>query len=46
MTRGVPVRVFEASWMRIEEYLRRDDRIVLPAGSTEVRALLKDGWLR
>jgi hypothetical protein len=30
------VRVFDASnWMQIKEYLRRDDRVVLPTGSTE-----------
>jgi creatinine amidohydrolase len=29
------LRVFDANWMQIEEYLRRDDRVVLPPGSTE-----------
>lgn len=29
------VRVFDANWMQIEEYLRRDHRVVLPTGSTE-----------
>src|SRR5215831_17510493 len=43
MTRGVPVRVFEANWMQIEEYLRRDDRIVLPTGSTEQHGYLSLG---
>ncbi len=28
------VRLFETNWMQIEEYLRRDDRVVLPTGST------------
>jgi creatinine amidohydrolase len=43
MTPGVPVRVFEANWMQIEEYLRRDDRIVLPTGSTEQHGYLSLG---
>jgi hypothetical protein len=34
----VPVRLFHTNWMQIEEYLRRDDRVV--------RALLENGWLR
>ena len=29
------VRVFDANWMQIEEYLSRDDRIVLPTGEVE-----------
>jgi hypothetical protein len=37
------VRVFNANWMQIEEYLRRDDRIVLPAGSTEQHGCLSLG---
>jgi hypothetical protein len=32
------VRLSDANWMQMEEYLRRD------AGVAEVRALLKDGW--
>jgi creatinine amidohydrolase len=43
MTPGVPVRVFEANWMQIEEYLRQDDRIVLPTGSTEQHGYLSLG---
>jgi len=43
MTSGVPVRVFEANWMQIEEYLQRDDRIVLPTGSTEQHGYLSLG---
>jgi creatinine amidohydrolase len=35
--------VFEANWMQIEEYLRRDDRIVLPTGSTEQHGYLSLG---
>jgi hypothetical protein len=31
----VRVRLFDDNWMQIEEYLRRDDRAVLPTGSTE-----------
>jgi creatinine amidohydrolase len=34
------VRVGEANWFRLEEYLRGDDRIVLPLGSTEQHAYL------
>jgi hypothetical protein len=32
------VRVAELNWMQLEAYLERDDRIVLPVGSTQ--------WLR
>jgi len=28
----------ELNWMQLEEYLERDDRIVLPLGSTEQHA--------
>jgi creatinine amidohydrolase len=35
----VRVRLFDTNWMQIEDYLRRDDRVVLPTGS-------KHGWLR
>jgi creatinine amidohydrolase len=37
------VRLFDANWMQIEEYLRRDDRIVLPTGSTEQHGFLSLG---
>jgi creatinine amidohydrolase len=37
------VRVFDANWMQIEEYLKRDDRIVLPTGSTEQHGFLSLG---
>jgi creatinine amidohydrolase len=37
------VRVFDANWMQIEEYLKRDDRIVLPTGSTEQHGYLSLG---
>jgi creatinine amidohydrolase len=34
------VRVAELNWMQLEAYLERDDRIVLPVGSTEQHAYL------
>jgi len=34
------VRVADLNWMQLEEYLRRDDRMVLPLGSTEQHAYL------
>jgi creatinine amidohydrolase len=34
------VRVRELNWMQLEAYLERDDRIVLPVGSTEQHAFL------
>jgi creatinine amidohydrolase len=34
------VRLADRNWMQVEEYLRSDDRIVLPAGSTEQHAYL------
>jgi creatinine amidohydrolase len=37
------VRLFDTNWMQIEEYLRRDDRIVLPTGSTEQHGFLSLG---
>ena len=37
------MRVFDANWMQIEEYLGRDDRIVLPTGSTEQHGYLSLG---
>ncbi len=37
------MRVFDANWMQIEEYLRRDDRVVLPTGSTEQHGYLSLG---
>jgi creatinine amidohydrolase len=37
------VRLFDANWMQIEEYLGRDDRIVLPTGSTEQHGFLSLG---
>jgi creatinine amidohydrolase len=34
------VRVRDLNWMQLDEYLRKDDRIVLPVGSTEQHAYL------
>jgi creatinine amidohydrolase len=34
------VRLRDLNWMQLEEYLARDDRIVLPVGSTEQHAYL------
>jgi creatinine amidohydrolase len=34
------MRIRDANWMQVEEYLRDDDRIVLPVGSTEQHAYL------
>jgi creatinine amidohydrolase len=34
------MRVRDLNWMQLEEYLSRDDRIVLPIGSTEQHAYL------
>jgi creatinine amidohydrolase len=33
-------RIRDLNWMQLEEYLERDDRIVLPLGSTEQHAYL------
>jgi creatinine amidohydrolase len=37
------VRLHDMTWMQVEEYLRSDDRIVLPLGSTEQHAHLSLG---
>src|SRR2546430_14058933 len=34
------MRISEMNWMMVEKYLRRDDRCVLPLGSTEQHAYL------
>src|SRR5437016_12747184 len=34
------MRVSEMNWMMVEEYLKRDDRALLPLGSTEQHAYL------
>jgi len=37
------VRIHDLNWMQLEAYLERDDRIVLPLGSTEQHAYLSLG---
>src|SRR2546423_14031520 len=37
------MRVWDCNWMQLEDYLARDDRIVLPLGSTEQHAYLSLG---
>jgi creatinine amidohydrolase len=37
------MRVHDCNWMQLEAYLERDDRIVLPLGSTEQHAYLSLG---
>src|SRR5690242_2659653 len=37
------MRVIDCNWMQLEAYLERDDRIVLPLGSTEQHATLSLG---
>jgi creatinine amidohydrolase len=37
------VKIYDRNWMQIEEYLDRDDRIVLPVGSTEQHGYLSLG---
>jgi creatinine amidohydrolase len=37
------MRVHDCNWMQLEDYLRRDDRIVLPLGSTEQHGYLSLG---
>ena len=37
------MRVYDCNWMQLERYLERDDRIVLPLGSTEQHAYLSLG---
>ncbi len=34
------MRIRDLNWMQVEEYLTRDDRVVLPVGSTEQHAYL------
>ena len=34
------MRIRDCNWMQVEEYLKRDDRAVLPLGSTEQHAYL------
>jgi creatinine amidohydrolase len=35
------MRIGDMNWMQVEEYLRRDDRAVLPLGSTEQHSYLR-----
>jgi creatinine amidohydrolase/Fe(II)-dependent formamide hydrolase-like protein len=35
------VRIADMNWMQVDEYLRRDDRAVLPLGSTEQHCHLR-----
>jgi creatinine amidohydrolase len=37
------VRIFDLSWMDVERYLARDDRLVMPLGSTEQHGFLSLG---
>ncbi|SDI60318.1 creatininase family protein [Nonomuraea jiangxiensis] len=37
------MRVFDSNWMQIADYLERDDRVVLPVGSTEQHGYLSLG---
>jgi creatinine amidohydrolase len=37
------VRIEDCNWMQVEEYLRRDDRLVVPLGSIEQHAYLSLG---
>ena len=37
------MRITEMNWMQVEEYLKQDDRAVLPLGSTEQHAYLSLG---
>ena len=37
------MRIFDQNWMQVEEYLKSDDRIVLPVGSTEQHGYLSLG---
>ena len=37
----IDVRIADMNWMQVEEYLRHDDRAVLPLGSTEQHSYLR-----
>jgi creatinine amidohydrolase len=37
------MRIFDANWMQVEQYLEHDDRVVLPVGSTEQHGYLSLG---
>lgn len=40
MGRETSMRIGDMNWMQVEDYLRRDDRCVVPLGSTEQHAYL------
>src|SRR5580698_4592601 len=37
----IDMRIGDMNWMQVEEYLRHDDRAVLPLGSTEQHSYLR-----
>lgn len=37
------MRLWDANWMQVEDYLRRDDRVLVPLGSTEQHGYLSLG---
>jgi creatinine amidohydrolase len=37
------MRLWDANWMQVEEFLRRDDRVLVPLGSTEQHGYLSLG---
>jgi creatinine amidohydrolase len=37
------MKLWEANWMQVEDYLQRDDRVVVPLGSTEQHGYLSLG---
>jgi creatinine amidohydrolase len=40
---GAVMRLWDATWMQIEQYLERDDRVLVPLGSTEQHGYLSLG---
>ena len=44
MNRGDPMKINDMNWMQVEDYLKRDDRAVLPIGSTEQHARPQPRW--
>src|SRR5262249_34454477 len=40
-TRSPAVRIADMNWMQVEAYLQRDDRAILPLGSTEQHSHLR-----
>ena len=37
------MRFWNANWMQVEDYLQRDDRVLVPLGSTEQHGYLFPG---